>query len=299
MAPPLPAVQVQGQGAVNADNLNTYVQTVANYAQLRSFVGLNNMAVFVLGAISSDDGGQGLFYYNSTSTSADNNSSIIVPTGNIQGAWIRETEAAQGPTYTVLSTPGTGAYTPPVGAVWLRIRAVGGGGGGTGGGTTQPAGNYGVASLFSTISAGGGASVSGGFGGNQGGTPAGGTLNISGGWSGSGIQSTTSTSTPGGQGGGSYFGSGGAGGYGSAGAPAAPTTPGAGGGAGGSGTVSGVSGSGGGGGAYCELIISPIPANAGYAYTVGAGGTGGAAGSGGSAGGAGAPGMIIVEEYYS
>lgn len=89
MAPPLPFVQIQGQGAVTADQLNTYVQTVVNYAQLRTFTGLSNMVVYVQGASSPGDSGQGLYYYNAASISPDNGSTVIVPTGAVQGAWLQ------------------------------------------------------------------------------------------------------------------------------------------------------------------------------------------------------------------
>ena len=56
MVAPAPAVSVQGQGAVSADLLNTFVQTVANFAQLRTFTGLTNMLAAVQGGASPGDG---------------------------------------------------------------------------------------------------------------------------------------------------------------------------------------------------------------------------------------------------
>ena len=88
MAPPLPTVAAQGQGSVGSDQLNTYVQTVQNFAQLRSFVALNDMSVQVLGGASEGDGSQGLFWYDASSTAPDDNATVIVPTGNTQGAWL-------------------------------------------------------------------------------------------------------------------------------------------------------------------------------------------------------------------
>lgn len=85
---PSPAVFYNGQGSVNADQLNTFGQVCQNYAQLRGFTGLSNMLMVVLGETSPGDGGGGLFYYNSTSTATDNNYTVIVPTGNVQGAWL-------------------------------------------------------------------------------------------------------------------------------------------------------------------------------------------------------------------
>ena len=97
MAPPLPTVAAQGQGSVGSDQLNTYVQTVQNFAQLRSFVALNDMSVQVLGGASEGDGSQGLFWYDASSTAPDDNATVIVPTGNTQGAWLLLPPGSQSP----------------------------------------------------------------------------------------------------------------------------------------------------------------------------------------------------------
>lgn len=89
MAAPAPTVFTQGLAAVTGDNLNTFVQGCVNYAQLRSFIGLSGMQALVQGAVSPGDGGQGIFYWNSSIVTTDNNSTIIVPTGLSQGAWLR------------------------------------------------------------------------------------------------------------------------------------------------------------------------------------------------------------------
>jgi hypothetical protein len=91
MTAPNPAVVWAGVGVVSADLMNTYVQIVASYSQLRTFSGLNNMAVLALGTSIPNDGGQGHFYYNSSSTATDNNTTVIVPNGKTQGAWLRLT----------------------------------------------------------------------------------------------------------------------------------------------------------------------------------------------------------------
>jgi hypothetical protein len=91
MAAPTPTVSQQGLGVVPADLLNTFVQICANYAQMRTFPGLSNMGVIALGQYIANDGGQGTFYWNPTSVAPDNNSTVIVPTGVTQGAWIRLT----------------------------------------------------------------------------------------------------------------------------------------------------------------------------------------------------------------
>lgn len=89
MTAPLLAAQVQGQGSVSADNLNTYEQTCDNFAQLRGFVGLPGIQVFVRGRSTPSDGGDGVFYWSATSTGPDNNSTVIVPTAAALGAWIK------------------------------------------------------------------------------------------------------------------------------------------------------------------------------------------------------------------
>lgn len=91
MTAPANYTWAQGQGSVSADNLNTFVQTVVNIAALRNFVGLNNMVCIVQGSVAPNDGGQGTYFYNSSSAATDNGTTIIVPTGNSQGAWIRLT----------------------------------------------------------------------------------------------------------------------------------------------------------------------------------------------------------------
>ena len=91
MSNPSNYVLAQGQGAVSADNLNTFVQTAVNIAALRGFSGLSSMVCIVQGSISPNDGGQGTYYFNSASTATDNGTTIIVPTGATQGAWVRLT----------------------------------------------------------------------------------------------------------------------------------------------------------------------------------------------------------------
>ena len=86
---PSPTVYYAGVGVVTADQYNTFVQVCYNYPQMRTFAALDNMVVLALGTAIPNDGGQGHFYYNASSTAADNNSTVIVPTGNTVGAWIR------------------------------------------------------------------------------------------------------------------------------------------------------------------------------------------------------------------
>ena len=58
---PSPFVSIQGQGVVPADLLNTFVQTVTNFAQLRTFTGLTSMLADVQGGVAPGDGLGGRF----------------------------------------------------------------------------------------------------------------------------------------------------------------------------------------------------------------------------------------------
>jgi hypothetical protein len=129
MAPPSPFVQIQGGGAVTADNLNSFVQTVLNYAQLRTFTGLTSMAAFAQGATAPADGGQGFYYYNAASTASDNGGTVIVPTGAIQGAWLRLVGALSG---NLVVDASSTTYTPSAGLLFAIVETIGGGGGGGG-----------------------------------------------------------------------------------------------------------------------------------------------------------------------
>lgn len=93
MTAPALARYIQGQGSVGADNLNTFQQTCDTISQLRSFVGLTGIQVFVRGGTAIADGQQGVFYWNAAATGPDNGTSIIVPVGSARGAWIRLTFA--------------------------------------------------------------------------------------------------------------------------------------------------------------------------------------------------------------
>jgi hypothetical protein len=88
------AVQVQGQGVVSADNLNTYLQGADNAAALRGFVGAAadgvTVQVYMRGTVTPGDGGQGYFYWNPTGTAPDDNGvTTIVPSGAPTGEWTR------------------------------------------------------------------------------------------------------------------------------------------------------------------------------------------------------------------
>jgi hypothetical protein len=81
-------VFVQGQGSVDADQINSFVQAVVNIAALRNFSGVGQMLVFVEGAITVGDGGQGFYYWNATTAAADNGISVVRPHGAGVGAWV-------------------------------------------------------------------------------------------------------------------------------------------------------------------------------------------------------------------
>lgn len=88
MTAPSLTTYYQGLGEVNADGLNTFMQDCLTIPQLRAFIGLVGMFVFVGGTTSVGDGGQGIFYWNASAISpVDNNSSIIVPPGAGSGCW--------------------------------------------------------------------------------------------------------------------------------------------------------------------------------------------------------------------
>lgn len=90
MSAPALYAQIQGQGVVSADNLNTYEQTCDNIAQIQAFVGLPGMQVFVRGFSVPGDGGQGPFFW-SVGTYTNDGINTIVPTGATSGAWLRLT----------------------------------------------------------------------------------------------------------------------------------------------------------------------------------------------------------------
>ena len=89
MTAPAPAVSIQGLGVVPADLLNTFVQTVTNFAQLRTFTALTGMLADVQGGATPGDGLGGRFWYSAARVATDNGATVIVPTGAVQGAWLK------------------------------------------------------------------------------------------------------------------------------------------------------------------------------------------------------------------
>ena len=100
MSSPSHVVQVQGQGAVSADQLNTDVQYATTFADLRTFIGVDQMTCICLGGASINDGLQGIFYWNSGVTTDDGVNNIL-PSGSSSGGWTRVT-----PKQTVAAAPG-------------------------------------------------------------------------------------------------------------------------------------------------------------------------------------------------
>lgn len=204
-------------------------------------------------------------------------------------------------------TSGSGTYTTPTGALYIRVRMVGGGGGGAGsssaGNNAPNAGNGGNTTFGTSLLV-----ANGGLGG-QGmnsttatpGTASLGTgpigVALSGGYgSAGGFANGSAVPTWGGTGGASPFG--GAGGGGTNGTnPGSAAASNTGSGGGGSGAAGGgLSGAGGSSGGYVDAIITSPSAT--YSYAVGAAGAAGVAGTGGGGGAAGGSGIIIVEEFY-
>lgn len=100
MTNPSNAVQIQGQGSVSADQLNTFLQYVQTFSNLRAFTGNSNMTVFCQGGTAINDGNQGLLYWNSAVTTDDGVNNIL-PSGSTSGGWTRVT-----PKQTVAAAPG-------------------------------------------------------------------------------------------------------------------------------------------------------------------------------------------------
>jgi hypothetical protein len=89
MAIPSLAAQIQGQGTVSADNLNTFLQGAQMTSQLRTFTGLPGMTVVLQGVMEPNDGYGGMFYWNASGTEPDDNFNFIVPNGSGTGEWVR------------------------------------------------------------------------------------------------------------------------------------------------------------------------------------------------------------------
>lgn len=93
MSAPQLTVALNGISSVSSDTFNTYNQTCNNVADLRAFIGVTGMQVFMRGYVTVNDGGQGNFYWNASATSVtnpdDNGVTNVVPNGTSQGVWTR------------------------------------------------------------------------------------------------------------------------------------------------------------------------------------------------------------------
>jgi hypothetical protein len=105
MSVPALTVFADGPVAVDADNLNTFVQTAQTANQLRTLTGVIGMTVMLQGIAAPGDGLGGFFFWNAAATAADDNLNTLVPNGSIPGAWLRLEIAGQG-SFQPLLTPG-------------------------------------------------------------------------------------------------------------------------------------------------------------------------------------------------
>ena len=84
-----------GGPPITGDNANQWVQTWDTVADLRGQIGTATsfgvpQAVYLQGFQAPGDGGQGSFYWNGNSTAPDDGgATTVVPSGSVQGAWIR------------------------------------------------------------------------------------------------------------------------------------------------------------------------------------------------------------------
>jgi len=92
MAIPSLTVYLAGGGTANvpvtADQLNSFLQTAQNTAQLRTITGLSGMVMLLQGVTQPSDGNGGFFQWNATSTQPDDNYNYIQPPGST-GQWTR------------------------------------------------------------------------------------------------------------------------------------------------------------------------------------------------------------------
>lgn len=123
MSAPSNQTYASGYGQVSGDNLNTFVQNVANVTGLRGFIGTAGMNVYLMGTTTTNDGGQGFFYWNASGTGPDDNGvTNVVPSGAATGCWTRIYGAfqANGSVATAMSSLGpTGSHTTI--QEWLKI----------------------------------------------------------------------------------------------------------------------------------------------------------------------------------
>lgn len=94
-----------GVGVFPSDWANGVTQSGALLTNLRNFVGVSNMTVYMIGTATADDGGEGLFYWNATATAADDGgATTIAPNGVTVGRWLRLAPSAFAATGTFTDT---------------------------------------------------------------------------------------------------------------------------------------------------------------------------------------------------
>lgn len=122
MSAPENQVFVQGQGSVDADAYNTFVQWAGAVSGLRGFSGVPGMVAEISGYTAPNDGGQGFFYWNPTATAADDGGVTTVQVSGVAiGRWIRLAEAATAARY-VAAFDFLGG-TPPSGSECMGIHS--------------------------------------------------------------------------------------------------------------------------------------------------------------------------------
>ena len=75
--------------AITGDQLNTFIQSCDNMAQLRAFPAAPGQMVYVRGFSTINDGGQGFFYYALGSATDDGGVSTVVPATYPPAYWYR------------------------------------------------------------------------------------------------------------------------------------------------------------------------------------------------------------------
>jgi hypothetical protein len=87
---PALAIQQNGLLQVSGDNYNTYAQTCNIVTDLRGFIGVSGVQVYMRGTSAIGDGGQGWFYWNASGVAPDDGGiTTIVPNGAATGEWTR------------------------------------------------------------------------------------------------------------------------------------------------------------------------------------------------------------------
>lgn len=268
-------------GAANLNDTTTFIRNTGDLTKQAKFDS-SAISTATIRTVTFPDADITLVGTNNTQTLSNKTINNLVVTGTLT------VPAATAPT-TQIFTSGSGTYTTPTGALYIKVTLIGAGGGG---GSNSADGTVGGNTTFGVafLTGNGGAGGAGAVGGSGGGSATGGDINFRGGDGSSG----TNTNNTGGYGGNGMFGGAGEGAPLSGGSPGGPgnANTGAGGGGGG-GNASRTGGAA--GGSLIKFITSP---SASYAYSVGVGGTAGGTVGANTGGGNGGSGVIIVEEHY-